>query len=209
MMRTGVLVLAALSILPARVAVQSGSQRQQPGQMVPPQVMNLYAEWKDGETWSRYIEDTRETEVGLGLHPKGPGGTMLLAFFARWEGRSARGVPKEIFAQAAIPPLLNPTVLRTASLSFITNPGKKEQAVIDISGRLLVNDNSPGGIVSSGLGRIEVKEMAAVANATALNASIFNIEVQFTPAQMKALRTFGQKLGLAGGRDSNTIPHAP
>src|SRR5262245_57879602 len=192
MTRTGILVVAAVSL----VSWSSGAQssRTPPQGMVPPTVMNLYADWKDGENWSRYIEGTREYEVGVGLHPSGKGGTMLLAFFARWEGREARGTPKEILAQAAIPPLLNPTVLRTASLSFAANPGKKEMAVVDLTGRLLVNDNSPGGIVTSGLGRLEPKEMAIITQATALKASIFNIEVDFTPAQLKAIKTFGQKV---------------
>ena len=193
MMRIGILVVAAFTLLPSRVDLIS-SQSGPPGQMVPPQAMNLYANWKDGETWSRYIEATRESEIGLGLHPTGPSGTMLLAFFARWDGRTAKGAPKEIFAQAAIPPLLNPTVLRTASLSFVVNPGKKEMAVFDISGRLLVNDNSPGGIVSSGVGRVEPKEMAAIAQATALTGNVFNIEVEFSQAQRQAIRTFGQKI---------------
>jgi hypothetical protein len=193
MMRTGILVVAAFTLLPARVDLIS-SQSQLPGQMIPPQAMNLYANWKDGETWSRYIEATRESEIGLGLHPTGTGGTMLLAFFARWDGRTAKGAPKEIFAQAAIPPLLNPTVLRTASLSFVVNPGKKDMAVFDISGRLLVNDNSPGGIVLSGVGRVEQKEMVAIAQATALTGNIFNIEVTFNQAQRQAIKTFGQKI---------------
>ncbi len=193
MIRTGMLVLAAFSLVSVRGPAVV-SQAQLPGQMVPPQAVHLYANWKDGETWSRYIEATNESEAGLGLHPTGPGGTMLLAFFARWDGRTAKGAPKDLFAQAAIPPLLNPTILRTASLSFVVNAGRKDMAVFDISGRLLVNDNSPGGIVSSGLGRIDPKEMAAIAQATALAASIFNIDVEFTQAQRQAIRTFGQKI---------------
>ena len=194
MIRTALFVVAAFSLVSWNSGAQSSRTLPQ-GQMVPPQVMNLYAEWKDGETWSRAIDATREYETGVGLHPSGKGGTMLLAFFARWDGRAARGAPKEVFVQAAIPPLLNPTVLRTASLSFVANPGKKEMAVIDLTGKLLVNDNSPGGIVTSGLGRLEPKEMAIITQATALRASIFNIEVDFTPAQLKAIKTFGQKLG--------------
>jgi hypothetical protein len=162
----------------------------------PQAVGNLYANWSDGETWSRYLEATSETEVGLGLQPTGKAGTMMLAFSARWTGRDAKGPPREIFVQIASPPVVNPLVLRTPTLIFVVSPRSKDQAVLDVSSRLSVDKPGAGQTVSNGLGKIDAKELARIAQATSLEGTVLGLEVVYTPAQRRAIRDFAQKISV-------------
>jgi len=190
---TSTLLALVLSALPLAAV---GTADTAPTVAPPQAVGNLYANWADGETWSRYLDATGETEVGLGLQPAGKSGTMFLAFSARWSGRNATGVPKDIFVQVGAPQLVNPLVLRTPTLTFVIDPPTKNKTILDLSSRLTVDKPGPGQIVSNGIGKIEPKELAQIARATTLEGTILGVDVEYRAAQRQAIRAFAQKISV-------------
>lgn len=154
------------------------------------------ATWADGETWSRYLAATGETEVGLGLQPSGSGGTMKVAFMARQRGKTAPRAPEEITVQLGSGALVNPNILRSPTLVFVLNPKTAQQVTLDLSSRLSVDNPAPGAAVTSGFARIPSAAFVRITRARRLSAMTLGLSVEFSPAQLEALRAFRDRLSL-------------
>jgi hypothetical protein len=157
----------------------------------------LQANWTDGQTWSTYLEASRETELGLGLQLTGPSGTVPIAFLGRLSVRDPRVPPREIQVQAAVGYLGNPNVIRTSLLTLLADAKTNRRLALDLTARLVVDDQAPGGIIQNGLATIRSAELARLAEAETLSGNVLGFEVFFRPDQIRALRAFAERLHLA------------
>lgn len=157
----------------------------------------LQANWTDGQSWSTYLEASRETELGLGLQLTGPSGTVPVAFLGRVSVRDPRALPREIQVQAAVGYLGNPTLVRTSVLTLIADATSDRRLALDLSARLVVDDQAPGGIIQNGLATIRAAELVRLAEAETLSGNVLGFEVFFRPDQIRALRAFAERLRLA------------
>jgi len=195
-MRRATLALAVLLFaLPLALAGRTAA----PVTTDPPQIAaGVFANWGDGETWSRYLDLSDETDIGLGLHPSGAGGTMLLSFSARWHSRIASGQPQSIFVQVAAPAGINPNTVRQANLIFNVDRKTDRAVTIDLSPRLAVDRPGPiapgAEVVTSGVAKIDLAELSRLGRATTLSATILSVDVEFSAKQRQALKTYAQKV---------------
>ena len=156
----------------------------------------MLSNWKDGETWSRYLDRSDQTEVGLGLIPAGKGGSGLLSFAAKWPRRTVSGPPKAILVFSGIAANTDANLRRTPTLVFSLDARTSRPTLLDWTSRLVVDQIRPGGQPSSGVATITPADFARIARANTLAATLFGIEVEFKPAQRQAIRTFAQKIAI-------------
>jgi hypothetical protein len=153
------------------------------------------ATWSDLETWSAYDAEKNETDVGLGLQPVGEAGPMLVAFTARLPGKRAAGRAREITVRVAASARSNPNVIRRPELRFQITGGLPDAHVLDLSGRLRVDDPAPGAAVDAGSARITLAELEAIGRAQRLAASVLGAAVAFRTDQIRAIAAFGERIG--------------
>ena len=156
----------------------------------------MLSNWKDGETWSRYLDLSDQTELGLGLIPAGKGGSGLLSFAAKWPRRTVSGPPQAILVFSGIAANTDANLRRTPTLVFSLDAGTSRPTLLDWTSRLVVDRIGPGGQPTSGVATIAPADFTRVARANTLAATLFGIEVEFTPAQRQAIRTFAQKIAI-------------
>lgn len=195
MRRATLTVAVLLFALPLAVAGPSAA----PGPDGSSQVAaGAMANWGDGETWSRYLDMSDETDIGLGLHPTGRGGTMLISFSARWHSRVASGQPLAIFVQIAAPALSNANVVRQANLIFNLDAKTDRAMSLDLTPRLapnIIGPIAPGAETpSSGVAKIDLAELGRLGRASTISATIFSADVEFNARQRQALKTYAQKV---------------
>lgn len=155
----------------------------------------VQANWGDLETWSHYIEDARQNELGLGLQPAGPDGRMLIAFLGRLAVRNPRP-PAEVRVQVAASALGNPNLVRRATLTFLADGATDRRQTFDLSSRLIVDDPTPGGNLQNGVATMPAADFIRLAEAETLSANIFGFAVNFTSAELAAMREFAESLHL-------------
>ena len=165
----------------------------------PPQIAaGVFANWGDGETWSRYLDLSDETDIGLGLHPTGRGGTMLISFSARWHSRIVSGQPQAIYVQVAAPALINPNVVRLPNLVFNVDAKTDRAVQMDFSPRLAVDRPGPiapgAEVVTSGIAKMDLAELSRLGRATVITATILSVDVEFSAKQRQALKAYAQKV---------------
>jgi hypothetical protein len=160
-------------------------------------LVGLRANWSDLETWNRYIESTRQNEVGLGLHLSGPGGVMLVAFTGTLSVSTPRTAPREIHVQVAAPQTANPNAVRTPTVRFVARDKAGDITPLDLSGPLVVDSLAPGAALESGATRMTVREFQTLIQATAVSANLLGFEVQLRPDQLDALREFAKRVYLS------------
>lgn len=163
------------------------------------QLMGLRAEWGDLQTWTTEIGNTREQEVGLGLHLSGSSGGTLLAFIARVDTRRPNEPPTEIVAQVAIASLTNPNTVRQPTLAFVIDPGG-EASSLDLTGRLVVDDSTPGGSVQNGVAVFPAEDFISLASAEVIEGEVLGFDAELRPDQIRAIRDFAERLHLDLGR---------
>jgi hypothetical protein len=151
---------------------------------------------KDLETWTRYFDDTRETEMGLSLVPQGAGETLRLTFSARLPGRMPVDPAKEVLVHVSVGPKASPNVLRTPSLSFLADPGKPDQARIDLSARTRSDNPAPGAMINDLLALLRPEEFVRLARAENLRVQAFGFDLPLRPDQIQALRAFAKRVRL-------------
>jgi hypothetical protein len=163
--------------------------------------MNLRATWADLERWSREVSSV-DTEVGLGLQPAGPAGTMLVAFTARVHRLGRVEPPTEIVVQVAGPPMANQNMLRTMTLSFELDVDKPapHRVAIDLSSRLSVDNPWPGAHPDNGIATMKAAEFAQVIAADAVKMYVFGVKVTLRPEQRQALKAFSDRINGRPGR---------
>jgi hypothetical protein len=176
-----------LAIVPAPAATGRA-----PGQVV----VGLQGNWKDLETWTHFLEASRENELGLGLQPSGDGGTMLIAFTGRLSTRSPQIPPREIAVQIVAPQRANPNLLRSPTLRFVLEDAAAKRTTLDFSRRLLVDNLAAGAPIEQGVARISAGEYRSLAGAAALEANLVGFDVGFRPDQLEAMRARGSRLHL-------------
>ncbi len=156
-------------------------------------ISGLQANWKDLETWSHLVESSQFTELGLGLQPTGG---AVLALLGRLSVRDPRVPPPAIRVQLAVGFMANPNLTRTRTLTFLADGGSKTPKIIDVSGGVIADDGSPGGIIQNGLGQLPAADFIRIAQAKTLTGNILGFDVVFTPEQLRAMRAFAARLHL-------------
>ncbi len=159
----------------------------------------LRPSWSDLETWNRRGMDIRETEVGVGFHLTGTGGTMLLSFAAVVNSRSPSAPPAEVMVTAGAPFDSNPNTVRSGSLAFlaeIEDVVKKtvQRKTIDLSSRLTLDNPSPGARPENGTARMSIDQFTDLVKARAIAARVFGVDVAFRPDQVKAVQAFAERI---------------
>jgi hypothetical protein len=153
------------------------------------------ATWNDREIWTHATPDGRATEVGVGLQPTGPEGTMPIAFLVRYEGRLT-APPTDVIVQVAVSPGISPNVLHTPTLTFLVGKKSGEPAELNWSSKLLVDQPGPGANIQSGVAHVQPAEFQKLLTADALGANLLGIQVQFRIPQLDALRAFATRVML-------------
>jgi hypothetical protein len=154
------------------------------------------ANWVDLATWTRYDETSRMTEMGLGLIPTGPFGTMRVSLEARLDGRRPSKPPTTISLRLAPPAMLSPNQVRSTTLRFEVDEKRKDRIVFELSDRVVSLDATPGSYVSSANAALTIEEFERLARAETLKADVLGIVVEFSAAQLKALRTYADRVML-------------
>ena len=162
------------------------------------------AEWRDLETWGRYLEASRETELGVGLQVAGPQGTMLVGFTGRLDIRNATAPPSEVTVQLGTGHSSNPNVVRRPTAVLRLDEKIDDRKLqLDLTPRLIVDNPSPGGpgsIVENGVATIRAVDFIRLCNAETLTGNAFGFELVFRPDHIAAIRELGVRLNLVTPR---------
>lgn len=181
--------LLALSLVPVSIAITRAQS-----------ATGYLATWGDLETWSRLIESSRETEVGVGLQAAGSGGLMFVAFTARLDTRDPNVPPREVVVRVATPPHTNPNAIHTPTLSFTVDEKTDKRLVVDLTPRLTVDNPAPGSELKDGSARMRLPEFTRILNAGTVKANVFGLDVALRPDQIKAIRVFADRVHLLPAR---------
>lgn len=174
-----VLALAVAVFGPPRLRAQSAT--------------GFVATWSDGDTWSRPAPDGRATEVGVGLQPTGPDGTMPIAFVVRYEGRLT-AAPNDVIVEVAVSPGISPNVLHTPTLTFSVGKKSGEPTQLNWSPKLIVDQPGAGANIQSGVAHVSGGDFQKLLPAAALSGNILGIPVQFRVSQIDAMRSFATRV---------------
>jgi hypothetical protein len=169
-----------------------------------PLVQNLTGlrpSWGDLETWNRPGSDNRTTEVGLGLHLSGSGGTMLLSFAATLNSRTPKAPPSELNITVGAPFNSNPNTVRSGVLGFVVEiedliKKTSEKKTIDLSSRLTLDNPAPGAVPENGTARMSIAQFTDLAKARTAVARVIGVDVSFRPDQLKAVQAFAERIGV-------------
>ena len=160
----------------------------------------VQANWHDLETWSHYLEDTKQSELGLGLQPGGPAGSMLIAFLGRLSTRTPQAAASEVRIQVAANALSNPNLIRRATLTFLADAATDDRTPFDLSSRLIVDDPTPGGNVQNGIATMSPADFVRLGQSKTLTGNIFGFDVVFAREQIVAMKMFADTLHLTSAR---------
>jgi hypothetical protein len=174
------LIVVGNTVAPTRAAAQM--------------LQGLRSEWGDLETWTRAIESSRESELGLGLQLNGSAGTTLVAFMGRLSARDPRTPPRDLDIQVGTHKMTNPNLLRRPSLTFLMDEGTDKRKSVDLGPSLKVDDPSPGAIISDGIARIDAADFLAMANAKKIKGNVFGFDVTLRSDQIAAIRALAERL---------------
>jgi len=156
------------------------------------------ANWADRSTWSTPDAASRQTEVGMGLVVGGSSGSMRLAFYVLQPTRGVAPEPSSIGVRVASSLRMNPNLLRTPTLIFNTTTVDEEDGVeeaeIDLSPTLRVDNPAPGAAVTSGLSRLTAEQFITIAEADEMEGTILGAAVEFREDQLDAIRAFRERV---------------
>jgi hypothetical protein len=152
------------------------------------------ATWRDGEIREAYDQSARETQVFVAVMPSGPQGTPTMVLSARWAGRvPAKQVTSfDVRVEAGLG--VNPNFIRKATLAFILDRGTSELRAVELSDRLRLSVPGPGVAINSGTATLTLLELIQLLQARTVSGVILGIPVELTPAQIEALRRFGDRV---------------
>jgi hypothetical protein len=156
----------------------------------------LRASWGDLETWSHYLEESRENELGLGLQLSGSNGVILVAFLGRLNVRTPLLPPREITVQVGTSERANPNVIRRPVLTLLLDDKSDRRRLLDLSSRLTVDDPAPGAAFENGLARISAADFVRAAEADTISGNVFGFDVVWRRDQIDALASFGRRVHL-------------
>jgi hypothetical protein len=89
---------------------------------------------------------------------------------------------------------VNPTFIRQPRLVFVLDPDSDRTRVIDLSERLRIPPAGAGSAIDTGTVTISLVELVQLLRAQVVRAEIFALPMTFTPAQLEALRKFGDRV---------------
>jgi hypothetical protein len=153
----------------------------------------LLATWKDGEIRETFDASARVSQLAVAVMPAGAHGSLTVVLSARWPGRARTKPLTEFEVRADVGMRVNPTFIRQPSLSFVLDPGTDHTRVIDLSERLRIPPSGAGSAIDTGTATISLVELIQLLRAQTLSAEIFALPLTFTPAQLEALRRFGDR----------------
>jgi len=157
----------------------------------------------DLEKWTRYYDDTRETEYGLGLIPKGAGNSLRLTFSSRLEGRFPNQPPRQVVLHAIVGALTNPNRNRTPQLTFEIDTVKKGDATtpavivttkLDLTSRARPDRPAPGAQPEDLMVRLTMDEFTPMAMADAIRINAFGFSLKLNDQQLDALHEYGRRV---------------
>lgn len=156
----------------------------------------LRAEWADLATWTRALEN-REVEHGLGLHLSGPSGQTLMAFTGVLSARDPNLPPKELGIQVSTGRMTNPNLMRIPRLEIVADAGAPNAKSFELTSRLIVDNSSPGAIISDGVARIASADFARLAAAKSIKGNILGFDFTLRADQVAALKAFAVRVKVA------------
>ena len=193
--RTG-LQCAVIVALAAALAPVGGAQNLRPTR----------SEWRDLETWGRYVEASRETEQGLGLQVSGPQGSLGVAFTGRLDVRNPTTPASEVTMQISAGPASNPGVMRRVTALLRIDEKLDTRMQIDLTPRLVVDDPTPSATFANGVATMRAAEFVRLCNAETLTAEAFGFELVFRPDHVAAIRELGERLRLVQAKTNSGAP---
>jgi len=164
------------------------------------------SEWRDLETWGRYIETSRETEQGLGLLVNGPQGTLGIAFTGRLDARNMTAPASEVTMQISAGPTSNPGVMRRVTALLRVDERLDRRMQIDLTPRLIVDDPTPAAIVANAVATMRAAEFARLCDAETLTGEAFGFDLVFRPDHVTAIRELGERLNVVQKRTNSGAP---
>jgi hypothetical protein len=153
----------------------------------------LLATWKDGEIRETFDASARVSQIAVAVMPAGAHGSVTVVLSARWPGRARTRPLTEFEMRADVGLRVNPTFIRQPRLVFVLDPDTDRTRVIDLSERLRIPPTGAGSAIDSGTVTISLVELIQLLRAQAVSAEIFALPMTFTPAQLEALRKFGDR----------------
>lgn len=159
-------------------------------------LVGLRSEWGDLSTWTR-AQGNSEVEHGLGLHTNGPAGQTMMAFMAVLATRDPNVPPKELTVQVSTGRMTNPNLVRTARLVIVADEGAANARTVDLTSRLIVDNPSPGAIITDAVGRIAGADVARLATAKTIKGNILGFDFTLRADQVAAIKAFAVRVKLA------------
>jgi hypothetical protein len=153
----------------------------------------LLATWKDGEIRETFDASTRVTQLAVAVMPAGPHGSLTMVVSARWPGRTRIKPLTEFEIRADVGLRVNPNFIRQPSLLFVLEGGSPSARTIDLTDRLRIPPAGAGSAIDTGTATISLVEFIQMLRAETLSAEVFGLPLTFTPAQVEALRKFGDR----------------
>jgi hypothetical protein len=154
----------------------------------------LLATWKDGEIRETFDTSTRVSQIAVAVMPAGAHGSVTVVLSAQWPGRARTRPLTEFEMRADVGLRVNPTFIRQPRLVFVLDPDSDRTRVIDLSERMRIPPTGAGSAIDTGTVTISLVELIQLLRAQAVNAEIFALPMTFTPAQLEALRKFGDRV---------------
>lgn len=175
----------AVAVLPMALAAVAPAVAQGAGAL---------ATWKDGEIRESFDASTRISQVFVAVMPSGPHGSLTVVFSARWPGRARIKPLTEFEVRADVGLRVNPNFIRQPTLLFTLDPGTHDARVIDLTDRLQLPPSGAGSAIDTGRATMTLVELIQLMRARTAGAEIFALPMTFTPAQLEALRKFGDRV---------------
>ncbi len=153
----------------------------------------LLATWKDGEIRETFDASTRVSRIAVAVMPSGAHGSLTMVLSASWPGRTRIKPITEFEVRADVGLRVNPNFIRQPSLLFVLEGGSSGSRTIDLNERLRIPPAGAGSAIDTGTAIISLVELIQMLRADRLSAEVFGLPMTFTPAQLDALRKFGDR----------------
>ena len=154
----------------------------------------LLATWKDGEIRESFDSAARISQIAVAVMPAGQHGSLTVVLSARWPGRTRLKPIDEFEIRANVGLRVNPNLIRQPTMLFVMDPDSDRSRVLDLNERLQIPPAGAGSAIDTGKATISLVELIQLLRARSLTAEIFALPLTFTPAQLEALRKFGDRV---------------
>ncbi len=160
----------------------------------------LLASWRDGEIRQTYRAADDATDVYFALVPSCTAGSPTVTFGATLPGRTLQQAPAGFELRAATGMRIDQRLVRTATWTFLVNPGSRRPATLDLSSRVQVAN--PGHVLGPAIpidvlyARMTGGEFQTIAGSRSLTLNLFGAECELTEGQLAALRRFARLMRL-------------